>query len=287
MPAADDPPSGDALPALPGYDVHQKAFQRAFAAPLAEIITSLPVAPGSAWLDAPCGGGFYTALLASRTPAGSVTALDRSREYLAEARRRIEVCGSATPVTFAEGDSYDLPFAGGSFDGALCAQSLVTLGEVADALGQLRRVLRPGGVLAVLEADEFHHILIPWPVEIEVAIARATERASRKQFRDPARVSPTRRLRGQLAGAGFTRIRRRTFAADFLSPFPPELTEFVLSQCLYLREFLRDEMPDEVRPTFDAWTHPESETAVFRQAGQELTCLNVLYTGIAGEATGA
>lgn len=269
MPLLD--PHADGPVSTPDYDAHQRAFHAAFRVELARILDTLGVRPGDDLLDAPCGGGFYAEHLASR--GARVTALDANAAYLAEARRRL---GGLARVV--DGDVYALPLADESQDWVLCAQSLISLEDLPRAFGEFRRVLRPGGTLAVLEADALHHLILPWPVEVEAAVQAAKARANLARHGDAAKTSPVRRLRAQLLAAGFPAPLRRTHAADFAGPFPLELAEFLLLDALALREFVADEVPGETRAAFDRLTRPDSPEALFRRPDADLTLLNVLTT---------
>ncbi len=105
------------------------------------------VEPGSEILDCPCGYGRHAIPLAQ---AGyRVTGLDRSPTQLAEAERRRD---DVDWPRFVRGDYRELPFSAGSFDAVLTLfSSLGYLGREGDVgvLGELRRVLRPGGALIV------------------------------------------------------------------------------------------------------------------------------------------
>ena len=62
------------------------------------------------------------------------------------------------------------------------------------ALREMQRVARPGGTIAVLENDIFHHVLLPWPVDLEVPIQRAIQLASRERFGSSTKLAPARRF---------------------------------------------------------------------------------------------
>jgi ubiquinone/menaquinone biosynthesis C-methylase UbiE len=112
---------------------------------------ALAPSPGERILDAGCGPGFYAAeLLEVVGPRGSVTGVDRSPQMLAAARHRNE---GHPNVHFFEGDVTSLPIGDESFDAALCVQVLEYVDDVERALGELNRVLVPGGRLVVWDVD--------------------------------------------------------------------------------------------------------------------------------------
>ena len=89
-------------------------------------------------------------------PAGvAVTALEPDPGMAARARRA--AARAAAPVTVVEGVAERLPFAAASFDAVFASFSFCTVADPAAALGELRRVLTPGGRLLMLE-----HVHLPW-----------------------------------------------------------------------------------------------------------------------------
>jgi ubiquinone/menaquinone biosynthesis C-methylase UbiE len=101
-------------------------------------------------LDAGCGTGALTHELARAAPGARVTGLDGDPAVLARARRRLARCPG---VTLREGRADDLPFENGAFDRVTCALLLHHLSPATQrrALGEARRVLRPGGRLHVAD----------------------------------------------------------------------------------------------------------------------------------------
>jgi ubiquinone/menaquinone biosynthesis C-methylase UbiE len=107
---------------------------------------------GQTLLDVGCGPGNLTVDLAARVAPGAVVGVDRSEKVIELAREEAAGAG-ATNVTFQVADAYALPFEDGSFDVAHAHQLLQHLGDPVAALRELRRVVRPGGVVAVRDAD--------------------------------------------------------------------------------------------------------------------------------------
>lgn len=90
-------------------------------------------------------------------PAGiTLTAVDLSTGMMAIARQR--AVEESRAVEFIEGDAERLPLHDGSFDTVVCALSLCSIPHPAVAIGEMRRVLVPGGRLLL-----FDHIASTWP----------------------------------------------------------------------------------------------------------------------------
>ncbi len=110
--------------------------------------------PGQRLLDVGCGPGTLTLDLGERV--GSVTALERTPEALdlcrAEAERR-GFPSAEVAVEFAVGNAHALPFADDSFDVVHAHQVLQHVADPVAALREMRRVTRPGGIVAVRDSD--------------------------------------------------------------------------------------------------------------------------------------
>jgi demethylmenaquinone methyltransferase/2-methoxy-6-polyprenyl-1,4-benzoquinol methylase len=101
------------------------------------------VAPADRVLDACCGTGDLA--LAAYAEGGRVTGLDFSQRMLERARQK------TTEIEWVQGDLLALPFEDGSFDACTVGFGLRNVDDLDRALGELHRVLRPGGGVAVLE----------------------------------------------------------------------------------------------------------------------------------------
>ena len=112
--------------------------------------TSYP--PGARVLEAGCGIGAQTVILAGRGPGARFTAVDVSAASLAEAEARVRDAG-LTNVSFSRADILDLPFPPGSFDHVFVCFVLEHVSRPVEALTALRGVLRPGGTVTVIEGD--------------------------------------------------------------------------------------------------------------------------------------
>jgi SAM-dependent methyltransferase len=101
-------------------------------------------------LDVGCGPGTITAGLADRVPQGHVTGIDAAREIIEQARRE---AGDRRNLTFATGDVYALDYPDDSFDVVHAHQVLQHLNDPVRALREMRRVARPGGIVAARDGD--------------------------------------------------------------------------------------------------------------------------------------
>ena len=100
-------------------------------------------------LDLGCGTGNLALLLAEKSAAEQVAGVDIAAPYIAFARSRPGAAG----IGFAVGDACRLPFADSNFGAALAQLSLNFVPDAAQAVREMRRVVRPGGVVAAAVWD--------------------------------------------------------------------------------------------------------------------------------------
>jgi ubiquinone/menaquinone biosynthesis C-methylase UbiE len=105
--------------------------------------------PAMAILDVGCGPGTISTGLAERVPDGSVTAIDSVPEIIEQAAE----AHSLSNLTFATGDVYALDFPDATFDVVHAHQVLQHLTDPIAALREMRRVARPGGLVAARDGD--------------------------------------------------------------------------------------------------------------------------------------
>jgi SAM-dependent methyltransferase len=105
------------------------------------VLDAAHVVEGTRVLDAGCGAGLPALLAALR--GANVSAIDASASQLEIARRRLP------GADIREADLENLPFAGETFDAAIAVNSVFYAASPLAALGELRRVVRPGGRVVV------------------------------------------------------------------------------------------------------------------------------------------
>ncbi|MFE7132561.1 methyltransferase domain-containing protein [Streptomyces sp. NPDC057638] len=108
--------------------------------------------PGARVLDIGCGPGTITADLAALVPEGHVTGVDRAADVVARAREHA-AARALENVEFRVGDVNALDFPDDSFDIVHAHQVLQHVGDPVHVLREMRRVCRPGGVVAARDSD--------------------------------------------------------------------------------------------------------------------------------------
>lgn len=107
---------------------------------------------GSSVLEAGCGVGAQTVPLLKNSPGAYFTCIDCSEASLAEAEARVTTAGYRNAV-FKKADIFNLPFAPANFDHVFVCFVLEHLSEPKEALISLKKVLKPGGTITVIEGD--------------------------------------------------------------------------------------------------------------------------------------
>jgi ubiquinone/menaquinone biosynthesis C-methylase UbiE len=105
--------------------------------------------PGMRWIDVGCGSGIFTELIAERCAPAEIQGIDPSQAQLAFARERHK----AGVAHFRQGDAGALPFPDDRFDIAVMALVLFFVPDPGQAVAELVRVVRPGGMVAAYVWD--------------------------------------------------------------------------------------------------------------------------------------
>jgi len=140
------------------YSAGEAWFYDAFiAAAVAKLVPAISerwvggLAAGASVLDVGCGGGQNLLIVAERRPDLVLTGLDLNAGQVARARRR--AAKSHASMRVIEGSAMELPFGDGQFDSVMSVASIKHWPDPARGLAECARVLAPGGMMFVAEAD--------------------------------------------------------------------------------------------------------------------------------------
>ncbi len=167
-----------------------------------DLVEAAEVRPGNRALDVACGTGVVTKLLAARVgPAGTVVGLDINPEMLAIARTAVPQAN----IEWLEGSAVRMALPDATFDNVLCEQGLQFFPDKPAALAEMRRVLKPGGRLALSCWCSVEHMLGYLALEHALAKRIGPERAALPPFS----LGDADTLRSLVTGAGFRAVRLR------------------------------------------------------------------------------
>jgi len=192
-------------------DVHFEAARPEYEAQLRAV----GIQPSWRVLDAACGSGSFLPTLAELVgPQGHLAALDLAPENVALVEQRPPL---PCPVEARAGTVLDLPYTDHSFDAVWFANTsqYLTDAELTTALQEFRRVVRPGGLVAVKEVDSTLTRILPAPPGLILrwfdALARTGMVQSTGGLRGPA-------LTGWLRRAGLAGIWQRCTLIERTTP---------------------------------------------------------------------
>ncbi len=152
-------------------------------------------------LDVGCGPGSITVDLAAMVDPGEVIGIDREPEVL-EGARALAAERGLDNVTFAPGSAYELAFPDDSFDVVYAHQVLQHLVDPIAALVEMRRVLKPGGLVAVRDSDYGTMVHAP----TQPTIDRWLELYHQLTRSNGAEADAGRHLKGWVEVAGYTEV---------------------------------------------------------------------------------
>jgi SAM-dependent methyltransferase len=203
---------------------------------------------GSRVLEAGCGIGAQTVILARNSPGAEITSLDISEDSLKRAEEKVRQQG-ITNVTFRQGDIFHLPFEPESFDHIFVCFVLEHLADPDRALGQLRPLLKKGGTLTVIEGDHGSAFFHPGNADARRAIDCLVE----LQRRGGGNALIGRQLFPLVAGAGFSDVHVSPRMV-YVDSSRPELVEgFTKLTFTAMVEGVSEEVRKQGLMTKDAW----------------------------------
>ncbi|MCX4665822.1 methyltransferase domain-containing protein [Streptomyces sp. NBC_01381] len=192
---------------------------------------------GSRVLEVGCGVGAQTVHLVDSSPGAHIVAVDRSVDSLAQARARVEAHAPDADVTWCRADLFDLPFPDAEFDHIFVCFVLEHLAAPRRALAALRRLLRPGGSLTVIEGDHASAFFHPDSAYARAAIGCLVQ----LQADGGGNGLIGRELQPLVAGAGYDDVRVRACAVYADRTRPALVDGFTRSTFTAMIESVRED----------------------------------------------
>jgi ubiquinone/menaquinone biosynthesis C-methylase UbiE len=200
--------------------------------PLAErMFAHVSLRAGDRVLDAACGTGIVTRVAVQRYGhLRHIIGVDLNPGMLEAARTHTPA--TRVPIEWRQGDVCALPFADGRFEVVLCQQGLPFVPDPGAALREIRRVLVPGGRLAVTVSSEVpvYYAALAEVLARHVSAAAATSCLSRYTLRE------ARTLRRLVEDAGFGAVAMRVLEVMRRMPASAASVVGTMARAPYARE---------------------------------------------------
>lgn len=243
-------------------DAHFEACRPEYEA----MLRSVGLQPGWSVLDAACGGGSFLPLLAQSVgPHGTIAAFDLAPDNVAQAQRIAVAAALECPVDVRVGSLTDLPYPDGAFDAVWCANSLQYLADddLAVALTAFRRVVRPGGLVAIKDADLGLWLFAPADPGLPLRTWSALGRA----FPQLAGTLRTRALRRLLERAGLVDVWQRATLSEIWAPLTPVQHRYIGDQLRQLGALAEQvALPEEDRAFWRRQRDPDAADGLVNDA---------------------
>lgn len=175
------------------------------------IIVGLGLPAGSRGLDVGCGVGLYTLWLAETVgPSGRVLGIEPTAERVEAARALTAAQAGPPQLEFREGDGTAVAAAAGAFDWLFCGNVLHHIADTQAALKEFARVVRPGGLVVVVESQALSAMFLPGHPELERRIQQAETERSREEAGTRSFQERRQRTAESLQEAGFADVTHDT-----------------------------------------------------------------------------
>ena len=192
-------------------------------------------------------------------PPGEVVGSDVAEDSLGEARAHTRQVGLEN-VRFERASVYELPYDDGTFDAVFAHQVLQHLSRPVDALREMKRVLRPGGLAGVRDSD--YGTMTWWPPS--PGLARWLEVYHAVAERNGADADAGRRIPAWLRAAGFEDIEITTSTWAYVEPgevrnwgesWASRITESALAEQAVAYGIAAEGELASIAEAWRAWTH--------------------------------
>jgi len=221
-------------------------------------------------LDIGSGPGVISSLLARTFPRAAVVAVDGSAELLDRARTRAAREGLTDRVHTLQADLPDGLDALDEADLIWTSQALHHIGDQQAMMGRLSRLVRPGGLLAVVEGGLPTRFL-PRDVGLgRPGLQARLDVAEEDGFTEMRAALPDARAMvedwpGRLADGGLIPTGSRTFLLDLPAPLGTEARDYLNADLTRRRDRLRDRLDADDLATLDRLLDPNDEAGLLQR----------------------
>lgn len=201
---------------------------RAMAALYSSLLSEAGLLPGDRVLDLGCGSGTHFEWIAQLIgPEGSIVGYDPDDENLKLATDRIAGKEYAGRVELHNGPIDKLPFRDGEFDSVWCAGTLQYVPDPVAAIGEMVRVVRPGGRVAAQDVEMHSMLLGPMPDDLLLALKGSLPSGLTGQEGEFVDWFVGHKLRGYFLEAGLREVRGVMRTREYIHPLTDDERGFL------------------------------------------------------------
>lgn len=191
-----------------------------------QMVQHVGIQPGSEVLDAGCGNGRFIDVLDQEVGSkGRIVALDLAPENIEMVKERMRTQPYASEVTAVEGSVTTLPFERHSFDVVWCAAVTQYLQEqeLVQSLKEFKRVLKPGGIVAIKEYDGSAAFF--YPTGDVTLLWRSAEKMD--PFDKERWLAHPLAMYDFVSQAGFAHVKQKTTLVERRAPLSPIEQQYI------------------------------------------------------------
>ena len=267
---------GHTLSSPDWIDVHFLAMQPEYE----EMLRWVGIQPNWHVLDAGCGTGSYLPLMTELVGSqGKVSAIDLASENVRVVEEGASKSRWAAPVDAREGTLLNLPYADQSFDAVWCANTTQYLSddELLTALQEFRRVVRPGGLVAIKEYDGTSMQVQP---TTPMFCHHLTETMSRKGDQQSYGILRTLSLPRWLREVGLIDLRQKPTLIVRFQPLRPSEKEFICALLEYGSSLAEQaDLPVEELQIWRKLADRDSSDHIIHHPDFQYRCIQTVFVG--------
>lgn len=241
---------------------------------IVSAIKELNLQEGSVGLDAACGIGDITQLLAQQIGnTGHVTGADLSTEVLDYAKQEIQNSSLKDRISFVQEDINKLSFDDNSFDWMMSVDTLwpgpqeigCPCEDPLPIINDLKRVIKPGGTVALLFWSS-QKLFSGYPILEAKLNSLSTASVPMNENSNPSKH--ILRAKEWLMQSGYEDIKVKTFTADFASPLSDTDKKGIMGTLgMLYNDSVKGEIEDKYWEQYKNLTNPDTKDYIFDQDG--------------------